>query len=170
VLVGFSIGLVRIADPWMIWIYDSLEPSERMSMLDSVGATAFLALIASIGVLFLRLRIDVWPNGTIRVVNPIATWWFTSDQITKVIDGPFPSVRLLDGRHIWLMGAEQSLAMNLMNRQLKNIFLVQPNSSVSKQSDVSSGARRTYRGILWYALPWLAGIVICVAAILTGHA
>ncbi|WP_425954630.1 hypothetical protein [Xylanimonas sp. McL0601] len=168
VLIGFSIGLFFLNDPWMIWNYASLSPTERMTTLDSFAAMAVFCLIATVGVFFLRLKIEAWPDGSTLVVNPIATWWVGSGQIEQVIEGPLPSVQLRRGPRIWLFGAERSLAMSIMNHQLKHINQLQ---AVGERGEGSTEVvvSRTFRGTLWYLVPWLTGLCVCVVAILTVH-
>lgn len=112
-LVAMSIALFAGADPWMLWQYEDLPPSDRMTSEQSALATASLCLVASAGVTFARLRVIVGMDGRIVVVNPLYTWRFDRSQVASIESGAVPRAGLKTGETIWLLALENALTDRL---------------------------------------------------------
>ncbi|GAA4288953.1 hypothetical protein GCM10022262_33130 [Georgenia daeguensis] len=168
-LVFMSFGLFILADPWMFRTYRDLPPSERMSNVESLLATAGLCVIATAGVMFMRVRVEIVSGVLVRVVNPVWTWEFERSRILEVDEFLFPRLRLDTGQRVVLAGAEQSLAMRLRGARVTNSEELEPRSA--SHSEVHSSVVRTARGAVWYVVPWLIGIVASVLGLVAsaGH-
>lgn len=164
ILILMSLGLFFIADPWMLWIYEDLGPEDRMNTLESLLATGGLCLIATIGVILTRLRIEIREDALVRVVNPVWTWEFSRSHIVDVNHFIFPRVTLDSGHRIYLFGAEETLAMRLRGAELtnKNKLVY---SGLPEGGQSSTPVTRTVRYAVLYVVPWLAGVLLSIVGL-----
>jgi hypothetical protein len=146
---------------WVLIAMSVALDSDRMKMSDSLLATCSLALIATVGVVLVRLKIEMRPDGIVRVVNPVATWEFHLTQIHEVHGDRLPRLRLVSDELIWLFAAERSLGMQLVRRQVKGFGDLEDASNSDTHVVIERATvRKSYSGDLWYLVPWLLGAAL----------
>lgn len=171
-LILMSVGLFALADPWMIWQYNGLDPSDRLTGAQSTLATASLCLIASLGVVFVRLRVELSGDGRVAVFNPLHTWHFDRAKITAITGEVIPRVTLDSGERIWLLPLEHSMADRLSDRDR-----AVPLRNAEHRGAIASGTDRPPRdttralvGVFPILVPWLLGAAACLVGFLVGSA
>lgn len=172
VLVLMSIGLFVLADPWMLWQFDGLDPSDRLTAAQSALATASLCLIASIGVTFIRLRVELTEGGRIAVHNPLCTWRFDRARIIAITGGVVAKVALDSGERIWLLPLENSLADRLKGRdRAVPIPATERHRTGVGGTDVRPrDTTKDFTAVLPICVPWILGAAACVVGLLVGSA
>ncbi|MFB7887661.1 hypothetical protein ACFCZ3_06455 [Cellulosimicrobium cellulans] len=166
-LVAMSIALFVGADPWMLWQYEGLPPSDRMTSEQSALATASLCLVASVGVTFARLRVIVGVDDRIVVVNPLHTWRFDRSQVASVERGALPRARLKTGETIWLFALENAPADRLRGTD-RSAPLRDPDRRTGHPGarPEPRATRRTASGVVPLVSPWVLGAAASVLGLL----
>lgn len=103
--------MLWLADPFGIHNPEFVGPLDRVSW----GAVLLMFIVAFGGyTVFARPYVEV-RNDSLMVVNPIRRWEVPFGEVLEARDSfPWSSLRLADGRRVWLIATEVSLRAAMM--------------------------------------------------------